>query len=237
MHSQDRFATTRWSMVMQSVAGTVVDGGALGDLARRYWYPLYAYVRRCGHAPGIAQDISRVFLREFSRMDTPPDGPESGQRLRDYLLDRLHRFLGEDWRGAVASDPEDANLPPPPDLEARYQRDTDADASPDEAYERAFALEVLSRALRRLQAEATQTGHRPMYETLREFLAAEPPPGMLDALGQRLGIPPLALLVALKRLRQRLRELATQELADTVASADDLVAEQVALNGALRGMK
>jgi hypothetical protein len=38
----------------------------------------------------------------------------------------------------------------------------------------------------------------------------------------------------LKRLRQRLRELAGRELADTVASPDDLAAEQAALLAVLR---
>jgi hypothetical protein len=36
-------------------------------------------------------------------------------------------------------------------------------------------------------------------------------------------------VVALKRLRQRFRELASEELTDTVATADDLASEQDAL--------
>ena len=40
--------------------------------------------------------------------------------------------------------------------------------------------------------------------------------------------------VALRRLRQRFRELIDTELADTVASADELLAEQHALFAVLR---
>jgi hypothetical protein len=40
--------------------------------------------------------------------------------------------------------------------------------------------------------------------------------------------------VALKRLRQRFRELVGEELADTVTSSDDLAAEQQALHAVLR---
>jgi hypothetical protein len=39
----------------------------------------------------------------------------------------------------------------------------------------------------------------------------------------------VTLILALKRLRQRLRELAALELSDTVSSADDLAGEQEAL--------
>ena len=43
----------------------------------------------------------------------------------------------------------------------------------------------------------------------------------------------MTLVVALKRLRQRFRELVRDELADTVASADELTAERQALLTAL----
>ena len=50
--SHDRFANTRWSLV----AALDNDGGAtlapLLELCLRNWYPVYAYLRRCGHARG-----------------------------------------------------------------------------------------------------------------------------------------------------------------------------------------
>jgi hypothetical protein len=33
---------------------------ALSELYRIYWYPLYAYVRRRGHAPEETQDLTRA---------------------------------------------------------------------------------------------------------------------------------------------------------------------------------
>ena len=35
---------------------------ALSDLYRIYWYPLYAYVRRRGHTPEEAQDLTQGFF-------------------------------------------------------------------------------------------------------------------------------------------------------------------------------
>jgi RNA polymerase sigma-70 factor (ECF subfamily) len=68
-----------------------------------------------------------------------------------------------------------------------------------------------------------------MCEALEPFLARDPLPGQYDELGRKLGVRPLALVLALKRLRQRFRELVREELADTVASAEELAAEQEAL--------
>ena len=58
-----RFRTTRWSVVLLS-AQSQVPGfqAALSELYRIYWYPLYAYVRRRGHAPEEAQDLTQGFF-------------------------------------------------------------------------------------------------------------------------------------------------------------------------------
>ncbi len=229
--SQDRFATTRWSMVMRATASAPAHAGdALTELSRRYCYPVYAYVRRCGHAPAIAGEITGVFLREIS---TWTGDAQMQRHFRPYLLERLNAFLGGEWH-KFESGRDEALFQMPPDIETRYQRDVAVSASPEAAYQRAFALEVLARALLRLQGEAKQTGHLRMYQALQNFLVHEPAPGELDALGGQLKLPPLALVVALKRLRQRFRELAAQELADTVTSSSDLTIEQGHLRNVLQ---
>ena len=73
-----------------------------------------------------------------------------------------------------------------------------------------------------------------MYEALHKFLAVEPLAGQYEELARELGRRPLALVVALKRLRQRLRELIGEELADTVSSHDELDAEMKVLHSILR---
>lgn len=232
--SHDRFATTRWSVVMHVANGDSPDAqSALTELAQRYWYPVYAYVRRCGHPAAIAEEITRTFLRQliatFQKSSAkPPQG-----HFRRFLLAELNAFLGDDWRASI-NETGNAGPEPPSDLEFRYQRDNAGAPSPEAAYQRGFALEVLARALRRLRAEAEQTGHGAMFDELHPFLTHDPVPGEYQVIATRLAMPPIALVVALKRLRQRLRELAGQELSDTVTSAEQLANEQAALLKVLR---
>lgn len=232
--SHDRFANTRWSMVMQKASGDSPEASrALDELAQRYWYPVYAYVRRCGHAPAIAQDITRTFLqRLIAQFRGRPEQPPHGH-FRKFLFSQLNAFLGGDWRDAIGEDASNA-LVAPADLEARNQRDNAEAHSPEQAYQRSFAFEVLARALRRLQSEARQTGHLEMFDALQPYLSRDPVPGEYEQIGKQVHTPPLALVLALKRLRQRFRELASQELADTVTTADELANEQAALHAALR---
>lgn len=226
------FTQTRWSIV-RGLQGAHADvaRAALSELAVHYWYPVYAYVRRCGHPQEIAQDITQVFLQQVAAdlrdsRNTPPG------RFREWLLLRLNVFLAGEWR-ELTSGEDMPDAPSLAELEARSRSELRSNDSPEQAYRRCFALEVLSRGLKRLRAEARQTGHADMYDMLEPFLTREPLPGQYDELGHKLSIRPLTLVMALKRLRQRFRELVRDELADTVASADELSAERQALFAAL----
>lgn len=224
----DRFATTRWSMVTQfATTATATASDALGELAQRYRYPIYIYIRRCGHPPAMAEEIARRFLRQL--LGEVGQNEPSGH-LRTYLLRRLHAFLASDRHESSEDDDAATQLSMPPELEARYQKEHVDTLSPDQTYQRGFALQVLRRTLRRLRGEARQTGHLTMYDALQAFLARDPGPGEYELIAGRLRSRPLTVVVALKRLRQRFRELAAEELTDTVTTAEDLASEQDALS-------
>ena len=233
-------------MVMQlGAAETGNARNALGELARRYWYPVYVYIRRCGHPRAGATDLAGRFLRQLMADVAGQAGSSPHGHYRSYLLAQLNSFLAanpaepEAVSGAAGTNDAAAgeDLDMPLDLEERYQQDHIDALTPEQSYQRAFALQVLHRTLRRLRNEASQTGHTVMYDQLEPFLAREPAPGEYELVATRLRSRPLTVVVALKRLRQRFRELAGEELADTVATADDLASEQEALLAVLSDIR
>lgn len=234
--SDPRFAATRWSLVAAASASEPDAGRrALGELCRRYWYPVYSFVRRCGHEPFVAQGITRRFFARLLDQRLTLPGPQRG-RFREYLLQALGRHLAESTRPPPAT-AAILDFEPPQswdEMEARHRADVSGLLTPEQAYQRSYALELLDHAMRRLQAEAQQAGHARMFEALAPWLAEEPGPGGFEPLAQALGLRPLAVVVALKRLRQRFRELAEQELGETVSSAEDLASEREALARALQ---
>ena len=138
--------------------------------------------------------------------------------------------------GADALTSIDPELPIPPlaQLEARRQREGDSGGSPEFALRRGFALEVIAQAMRRIEDEAREAGRLPMFAALQPYLSSEPVPGIYADLAQRLDVSPLFLSLALKRLRERFRELVDDELAQTVASAAALDDERRSLHAALQ---
>lgn len=243
--SHHGFSRTRWSLVLGATpASGPTASGSLGELSRRYWYPVYAYVRRSGHAPAIANAVCEAFFTQLPTQLRGLDRTRCG-RFRDVLLARLEAFLTEDWRAGVERDQRDgasrddggaeARAAAIAALEARSRRDHPADSTPERAFQRSFALEVLGRSMARLRAEAAQGGRSTMFDALAPWLARDPPPGEYAALAERLATPPLALVIAVKRMRQRFRELADDELMETVASPRDLDSERAAMLQLLSG--
>ena len=232
------FAATRWSLVAAAGGDDAPQArNAMIELCLRYWFPVYAYVRGCGHDTAVARDITRGFFEQVLQDRVSLPEARARGRFRQYLLEALHRYLGGDWRQAVVSDAV-AEFEQPQswdELEARYREEAALGRTPEQNYQRIYALEVLGNALARLRSEATQAGRLAMFDALERWLSQDPAPGECDLAAQRLHIRPLAVVVALKRLRQRYRELAEAELCETVASAEDLAAERDALARALDG--
>jgi len=89
-----RFLTTHWSVVLAAGRSDSTRAqSALARLCQTYWYPLYAYVRRHGHSPHDAQDLTQEFFaRLLERHSLACADPNRG-RFRSFLLSALDHFL------------------------------------------------------------------------------------------------------------------------------------------------
>src|SRR6266478_4563082 len=96
----DWFATTHWSVVL--AAGQDSSPGAqeaLEKLCRTYWYPLYAYVRRKGHSPTDAEDLTQEFFARLLQSELIGQCRREG-KFRSFLLASLEHFLAKEWNRA-----------------------------------------------------------------------------------------------------------------------------------------
>ena len=88
------FATTHWSVVLAAGRSSAEDGAAaLEKLCRTYWYPLYAYVRRWGHSPEDAQDLTQGFFAAFLERNGVARADRERGRFRTFLLGSIENFL------------------------------------------------------------------------------------------------------------------------------------------------
>src|SRR5206468_8191663 len=91
---QSVFVTTRWSVVL--TAGrrdTTRARAALESLCQTYWFPLYAYVRRRGHSPEDARDLTQeFFVRLLERQSLANADPDRG-KFRSFILGAMNYFI------------------------------------------------------------------------------------------------------------------------------------------------
>jgi RNA polymerase sigma-70 factor (ECF subfamily) len=219
------FATTSWSQVLAAQEATGTEArNALEELCETYWYPLYAYVRRRGHDPEEARDLTQGFFAELLENETLLKAEPSEGRFRSFLLVSLKHFLSHERDKAKAL--KRGGGTPPISLDAaaaekRYDREPAKGLTPEEIFERRWALTVVERALGRLQEEMAEKEPPQHFGRLKSYLTGEEPRVPYREVAAELGITEGAIKVAVHRLRRRFGQLLRAEVAETLADPQE----------------
>ena len=223
------FVTTHWSVVVAAGRSDPPRArAALELLCRHYWQPLYVYVRRVGHPPEEAQDLTQEFFARFLEHNTVAKADPARGRFRSFLLGSLKHFLAHEWEKARAQKRGGRGQIIPLAFDTAETRCAPEPAnpdSPDKIFDRQWALSLLDIVLARLRADYADCGKDDLFLGLKETLTGGRSEIPYRELGGRLGMSEGAVKVAAHRLRQRYRELLREEIAHTVAGPEDAEAE------------
>jgi RNA polymerase sigma factor (sigma-70 family) len=234
----DLFATTHWTVVLAAGRRSTPEADrALEVLCRAYWFPLYAYVRRRGYAKEDAEDLTQAFFARFLEKNYLEGLSAERGRFRAFLLASLKHFLANEWdhsqrqkRGGqtphLSLDWQTAD--------AQFQLAAPAHSSPDQAFDREWAVALLARVLERLAAECEADGRGHQFAALKDFLASDGETSPYADASQALGLSAGAVRVAVHRLRKRYRQLLRDAITQTVADPAHVQDEIQALFGAFR---
>jgi len=203
---------------------------ALGELYGIYWYPLYAYVRRRGHAPEEAQDLTQGFFLHLLEHKTLGRADPLKGKFRSFLLGSLKNYLSTEAdrarcvkRGGgmefVALDMQDA--------EDRYRLEPVDALTPEKVFAARWAMALLGEAMNSLRREYA-TGHKmATFEGLKAFLdvgnSKEPPTYEQAAAALQVSVGAVKTLI--HRLRKQYTALVREEIGRTVSNPADADAE------------
>jgi RNA polymerase sigma factor (sigma-70 family) len=222
------YATTHWSVVL-AASGT---GGphaqeALEKLCGTYWYPLYAYVRRQGHSPEDAQDLTQEFFARFLEKKYFRLANRERGRFRTFLLSSLKNFLVNEWNRSRAAKRGGGTIHIPIDgltAENHYNQEPAHNLNAEKIYERNWAMAVLEQVRARLQEEYA-SGKPERFAQLESFLPGEESDLTYAEAGRRYGMAEGTLKSDVNRFKKRYRELLRAEVAHTVANPAELEEE------------
>lgn len=193
---------------------------SLAELCTAYWYPLYAYIRRRGHNPEQAKDLTQDFFARILEKGLLAEADPARGRFRSFLRTVCVHFLANrrDWEqarkrgGGRTIVPIDAV-----GAEGQYARELADGLTPERIFDRSWAITLLGRVLEQLGREYDEAGRSAIFEALRDMLDGDPEASSYAAVAARLGTTEGAARVAALRLRRRYGELVRQEIAATLA--------------------
>ncbi len=231
------FGTTSWSTILAARnAPSQESRQALEALCQAYWYPVYAFVRRQGYDADEARDLTQAYFAALIEKGYLEDYDPSRGRFRVFLQASIGHFLSKErdkartWkrggRAEILSLDRDAG-------ESRYLVEPVDRMTPEEIFERRWALTVLQRALDRLRSEQAASDRSHEFERLEAVLTGQEPRVSYRQVAADLATTEGAIKTTVQRLRQRLGRLLRDAIEETVASPDEVDDEVRHLLGVL----
>lgn len=228
---QEAFLTTHWSLVDN--VNTSEDGdknrALIGLLLKRYWKPVYCYLRRKGYDNEKAKDLTQGFFHEvvlgrqlIQRAD------RSRGRFRSYLLVALNNYISAVHAAETAQKrvPKGRLVPldmtDPPDF-----CQVIADYTPEESFDYAWVSALLEQVLENVETMCYEEGITVHWCIFRERVLTPitegTDPAPLAEICHKYDIesPRIAsnMIITIKR---RFQSILRKHLSETVTSEDQV---------------
>jgi DNA-directed RNA polymerase specialized sigma24 family protein len=227
--NSDRFTTTNWSLVlaaMETAPTRATD--AMERLCSRYWFPVYAAIRRAGNDAHHADDLTQGFFEFAIESRLLQRARQDKGRFRNFILTSLNNFLHNHHDRATAVKRGGGYQIVPfdeADAETILASEPALNGTPQGSFDRRWALTLIRRVMENLQADYAKRGRSAAHDSLLPHLTNNPSAADCQRLAADLDMEVATLRVALHRFRRRFGELLRSEVAHTVATPDEVEEE------------
>lgn len=215
------FPETHWPLLVE--AGNPARPAALDRVARDYWRPVYAYLRRAWRLSNEeAKDLAQDFFLAMSDRRFLGRLAADGGRFRMYVMAALDNFVRLRRRRAGALKRGGGAV--------RYSLDEARDsvpvgtATPEHEFRREWAATVLDRSLELMERESRERGAEGAFRLFHLHDVERPPEADLsyDALARRFGRSTTQVRNDLYLARKRFREIVLDHVRATVDREEDI---------------
>lgn len=207
---------TAWSIVLTAAARTSPDWKERFEkLVGLYWKPVFWYLVRHGSCSREdARDLTQeFFLRLYEKDFLGGASPERGRfrtflklQLRNLMVDDLRRRTALKRGGGAPALPIGGDAGTEPAWEG---------LTPDEEFDRVWAAETLSEALRELEATLKAGGKETWYRAFYDCCVSHPPQSYKRC-AETLGIGEANVRNFVHRSRLQLKEILVRRVRETL---------------------
>ncbi|MBI3270070.1 MAG: sigma-70 family RNA polymerase sigma factor [Planctomycetes bacterium] len=193
-------------------------------MARGYWWPLHCFLVRSGVGPDEAGDLVQGFLVSLLERNVLAAFEPAKGRFRTFVLACLKGYWGDekDRRRAQKRGGGKAPLPLDSPSGRRLLDLPDRELSPEDAYQRAWAITTIEWAVAEVRRELEARAETKALEILGGYLQAEnlARPGHAE-LATRTGLPERTVRHLLEYVRKQIRRALLHRLRAETSSADE----------------
>ena len=217
------FASTHWSVVLTARDGSYGRArAALSTLCSTYWRPLYLYIRRSGYSVDDAQDLTQGYFAHLLEKNGLRHVDPSLGKFRAFLLASLKNYVTNEWRRtrAIKRGGDAAIVSLEEMTHAEDLNRAESSLTPEQVYERNWALALLTHVAFRLECEFADAGKAGLFEHLKPYLTGDGQAPYADA-AAALGVSEVTVRVSVHRMRGRFRDLLRQEVSQTLGNPAD----------------
>jgi len=162
------FPTTDWGL-LGDVRGSNTEAkhAALDILIRRYWKPVYLFLRHSGREEEAAKDSTQGFFANWIENDSFAKADKDRGRFRSFVLASLKRFVANEHRAAYAQKRRpSAGLLSLDELMDNVDVPFDPadNMTPEMIFDKSWASEVIQRVLRHYEQECKTTDKLVHYD-------------------------------------------------------------------------
>ncbi len=226
---QAQFHTTQWTIVMGAAASSPGERqAALESLCRRYWLPLYSFLRRQGHREHEAQDLVQGFFAQLLEKDFLQSIDAAKGRFRSFMLVALKHYAANqrDRDKAIKRGGAVATLPIDFSVGERWYQHEPADALTAEMlFERRWAISLMENVMERLRQRFDAQGRSELFAALSPHLVRDPQKLAYTQIADQLQCSVASVKSAMHRMKGWYRDLLLDEISQTVCPeevADEL---------------
>ena len=224
------FHTTRWTIVRKAQGETPEAKSALSELCQTYYTPIFRFLLLQGKSHDEAEELSHSFFARLLGKNSIHHADQKKGRFRSYLLGALKHYLAEDHRNKGrlkrGGNIKHQSLDEPATEATSSPQLTDPTSSiPDSYFDREWALALMDRGLRTVEATFTKNEKPLHFKTLKPWLMGDSTTLCQASAAVALNLSPGAIKVSIHRLRKAFADAIRAEIAQTVDTPEEISQE------------
>lgn len=232
------FHTTAWSVVAGAQnAMNDERERCIATLCRRYWKPIYYYMRRRRLSHDDALDYTQEYFATFLEKDFVAAADRERGRFRTFVLVTVNRFLSKQLAKRKRRDAKySIHIKIDGSEEEMILPEVSHNDTAEDDFNRRWALSLLDATLERMREECSEGRKKMYYEAFRMLIDSQtsPEPKSYREMANELGVSETDITNFLHRGRNVFQKLLRSEIRDSVTTESEVDEEIEALKDYLR---